>query len=195
MAPSPPLRSRPAYGLDIETDTTVDGLDPARSRVTAVGVAGPGWRRSFTGSEGEVLRRTDRFLAGLAPGVLVTWNGAAFDLPFLVDRAEAAGVALGLRVRPDPEVAVTRSPLPGHSSAYRGSWWGHLHEDAYRALRGLAHGFGLSAGLKPFARLHGIECLSEDRSALHTLDAGRLGAYVASDAVATRALARLYRVA
>jgi hypothetical protein len=185
----------PTYGLDIETDTTVNGLDPRQSQVTAIGVAGDGWRRSSTGSEAEVLTDTDRFLADLEPGVLVTWNGAAFDLPFLADRAVAAGVDLGLWVRPDHDLTVPRSPLPGHAAAYRGGWWGHGHEDAYRALRRVAHGFGLSAGLKPFARLHGIDCVSEDRTDLHSIGTDRLAAYVASDAAATRSLAVLYQVA
>ena len=185
----------PVYGLDIETDTSVNGLDPRLSRVTAIGVAGDGWRRSFMGAEADVLTDADRFLADLEPGVLVTWNGAAFDLPFLADRAEVAGVDLGLRVRPDPDLAVQGSPLPGHTAAYRGGWWGHTHADAYRELRGFAHGFGLSAGLKPFARLHGIDCVEEDRTDLHSLGQDRLGAYVASDAAAARSLAVLYQVA
>jgi len=185
----------PPYGLDIETDTSVNGLDPRLSRVTAIGVAGDGWRRAFTGTEAEVLTGTDRFLAELEPGLLVTWNGAAFDLPFLADRALVAGVRLGLRVRPDGDLIAPRSPLPGHSAAYRGGWWGHGHTDAYRELRRVAHGFGLSAGLKPFARLHGIDCVEEDRTDLHSLDDERIGTYVASDAAATRSLALLYRVA
>ena len=186
---------RPAYGLDIETDTSLDGLDPRRSRVTAIGLAGDGWRRSFLGAESEVLVESDRFLAELEPGVLITWNGADFDLPFLADRADAAGLELGLSVRPDSDLAAPRSPLPGHTAACRGRWWSHDHADAYRALRGFAHGLGLSAALKRFARLHGIDCLEEDRTALHEIEDDRLGAYVASDAAATRSLAVLYQVA
>ena len=41
MAPTPATAVPTVYGLDIETDTTVDGLDPLVARVVAVAVAGP----------------------------------------------------------------------------------------------------------------------------------------------------------
>src|SRR3954447_9178200 len=93
----------PIYGLDIETDTSVDGLDPAVARIIAVAVAGPRGVRVFDDSdEALLLDRLDWHLASLEPGVIATWNGAAFDLPFLDDRARALGVRLGLRLTLDP---------------------------------------------------------------------------------------------
>ena len=54
---------------------------------TAVQITGAPWR------EADVLRATDSALADLPPGVIATWNGAAFDLPFLADhRAKAREV-------------------------------------------------------------------------------------------------------
>ena len=54
----------------------------------------------------------------LPPGIIASWNGALFDLPFLADRARACGVGLGLRpCRPPRPVARGSSPatrLPGH---------------------------------------------------------------------------------
>lgn len=182
----------PSYGLDIETDTSVNGLDPRQSSVTAIGVAGDGWRRSFTGPERRVLADADRFLAELEPGLLVTWNGSSFDLPFLAERAAAVHVELGLWS--DAGLALADGPREGGSGVLDGGWWGHRHADAYRALRPVAHGFGLSAGLKSFARLHGIGCIEEDRANLHSLSRRRLAAYVASDAAAARSLAVLYRL-
>ena len=105
--PRPPL-----YGLDIETDTTVDGLDPAVGRVLAVAVATADGVTVFDDAdEAQLLGRLDRHLAGLAPGVIVTWNGARFDLPYLSTRAGAAGVGLGLALVADPSRA--RPPRSG----------------------------------------------------------------------------------
>ena len=91
--PLPPLipsESPPLLGLDIETDTAVDGLDPAVGRVLAVAIARPGGVTVFDdGDEGRLLARVDEFLAATDPGVLVTWNGGGFDLPYLATRSPA----------------------------------------------------------------------------------------------------------
>ena len=79
----------PLYGLDIETDTTVDGLDPSRAASVAVGLATPEGDEVFLGDESGILARLDRRLAQLPAGVVVTWNGSSFDLPFLAARASA----------------------------------------------------------------------------------------------------------
>ncbi len=186
--PAPP----PAYALDIETDTSAGGLDPRTSRITAIGVAGRGWSRTFTGPERALLADADRFLARLAPGLLVTWNGSSFDLPFLVDRAAVAAVPLHLVIDPDPGLALPHGPAPGHRSAYRGRWWDHEHVDAYLELRPLAHRSVGTARLKAFAARHGIECLEPDPTRLHELSPEALRRYVASDARATLALADHY---
>ena len=80
-------RRAPVYGLDIETDTSVDGLDPACSAVLTVAVSMHGLDEVFSGAEPDLLVELDDRLAELEPGVIATWNGAAFDLPFLADRA------------------------------------------------------------------------------------------------------------
>ena len=89
------------YGLDIETDTTVNGLDPAASSVVAVSLATEDDVVTFTGPEPTLLRSLDRHLRRLPAGVLVTWNGSGFDLPFLADRARACRVRLGLSLTAD----------------------------------------------------------------------------------------------
>lgn len=189
-----PERSRrlPAYGFDIETDTTTDGLDPASSRITAVGVAGRGWVQAFAGPEHRLLTDVDHFLARLPTGHLVSWNGAAFDFPFLHDRAATAGVPLGLRIEPDAHLLLTHQPLAGHRLAYRVRWWGHGHIDAYLELRPTAHRVGSSARLKAFAALNGIGCVEHDYERLADLTPDSLAAYVASDAVAALVLADRY---
>lgn len=192
-ATRPPANERrPAYGFDIETDTTRGGLDPATSRIIAIGVAGDGWERTFTGREAYLLAEADAFLAQLPPGHLVTWNGAGFDFPFLWDRAIAAGVALDLYLSPDPRIPVPHGPPTGHQLAYRVRWGAHDHIDAYLELRATAHRVAGSARLKPFAALHGIDCLEHDYARLPSLSTAALERYVASDARATLHLAERY---
>lgn len=177
------------YGLDIETDTAAGGLDPAVAGILAVAVAGDGEPVVFTGPEPSILLGVDSLLAHLAPGVLVTWNGASFDLPFLAARAAHHGIALGLRLVTDP------SP-DGHGHAadtrpvHRASWYAHDHLDAYRLYRSdVGRVLPVSCSLKSIARLVGIDAVEVDASAVHELTPAQLARYVASDAVTARALA------
>lgn len=169
--------SLPHYGLDIETDTTVDGLDPTCSPVIAAAVAGPSEEAVLLGEERAILTQLEEFLASLPPGVIVTWNGAAFDLPFLATRASMLGVPISLRLFP------TRGP------ATRASWGPHAHLDGYLLYRAdVGRVLGLSCGLKAMARLTGLAPVEVDREAMHTLPDDRLGSYVASDARLARHL-------
>jgi hypothetical protein len=186
-AAGPPI----VYGLDIETDTSVDGLDPTVSRVLAAAISGPGGDIVLAHhDEAALLDELDGWLADLTPGVLVTWNGAAFDLPYLASRAALVGVRLGLRIELDPALGLRGDPLPGHEGAYRGSWHGHRHLDAYRVFRAdLGRTFGVSCALKSVAGLTGVPFIDADGSRVHELAPGRLHAYVASDARCARQLA------
>jgi DNA polymerase elongation subunit (family B) len=178
------------YGLDIETDTTVDGLDPVRSPVVTAALSTPDDDEVFTGTETAILGALDNRLRALPAGVLATWNGAAFDLPFLADRAAACGVALGLRLAPDPTGLPTHDPLPGHAGAYRASWYGHRHLDGYRVYRAdVGPLLRVSCSLKAIARLVGLAPVEVDRERIHDLPAAALAAYVASDARLARVLA------
>ena len=103
------------YGLDIETDTTVDGLDPAVAPIVTVALSNDGSDEVFSGPEHAILYDLDTRLSELTPGVIATWNGAAFDLPFLSDRASLHGIPLGLRLRPDPGLRRLRSLFRGLS--------------------------------------------------------------------------------
>jgi hypothetical protein len=180
----------PVYGLDIETDTTTNGLDPQVARIVAVAVAAPDGVRVFDDAdEALLLDRLDWHLASLDPGVVTTWNGAAFDLPFLADRARAAGMHLGLRLTLDPSIPGRREPLAGHAGAYRGSWHGHAHLDAYQVFRAdVVPALGVSGGLKTIARLCGLNPLELPAASLHEHPKDQVSAYVASDAWCTREL-------
>ena len=167
------MSDAPIYGLDIETDTTTDGLDPRVAAVVAVAVAGEGVEvvlEADEAHEAELLRTLDATLADLAPGVIVTWNGAGFDLPFLHDRARHHGLPLGLRLVADPGIGGRSEPLPGHAGAYRATWHRHRHLDGYQLFRSdVGATLGLSCGLKSLARLVGLPVVEVDRSRIHEL--------------------------
>ena len=177
------------YGLDIETDTTIDGLDPAVAPVVTIGLSNDGYDEVFTGPEHEILADVDARLSELEPGVIATWNGAAFDLPFLADRAALHGIPLGLRLRPDPRLRLDHDPLPGHTVAYRARWFGHGHVDAYRLYRAdVGPALRVSCSLKSIARLVGFTPIDVDRTRIHDLSHEILHAYAASDARLARVL-------
>jgi uncharacterized protein YprB with RNaseH-like and TPR domain len=182
-------RRPPVYGLDIETDTRIDGLDPARSAVLTVALSHDGYDEVFSGPEPDLLGDLDHRLAQLEPGVLATWNGAAFDLPFLADRAAVVGRRIGLLLRHDPSIAMRHDPLPGHPGSYRAAWHTHAHVDAYRLYRGdVGPALRVSCSLKSIARLVGLAPVEVDRSRVHDLSNEALHAYAASDARLARVL-------
>ena len=185
------MRRRPAvYGLDIETDTTENGLDPRVASVVTVALATPGYEAVFTGREDVLLYDLDQSLRSLEPGVIATWNGAAFDLPFLADRAALWGLPLGLRLQLDPGIRMHHAPLPGHRGAYRAGWYDHGHLDAYRVYRSdVGPALRISCSLKSIARFVGLSPVEVDRERIHDLSQEVLHAYAASDARLARTLA------
>jgi uncharacterized protein YprB with RNaseH-like and TPR domain len=177
------------YGLDIETDTTVNGLDPRVAAVVTVALAGPGFEEVFTGPEAALLLDLDERLGQLEPGVIATWNGAAFDLPFLADRAAVHELPIGLRLQHDGAITLRRAPLPGHRGAYRAGWFDHGHLDAYRLYRGdVGPALRISCSLKSIARFVGLAPVEVDRTRIHDLSNEALHAYAASDARLARIL-------
>jgi len=156
--------------------------------VVGVAVVGDGPAHVLGGDEPRLLRRLDDILSSLPAGVLVTWNGGGFDLPFLSRRAQRCGVELGLRLRHDPRI-IAREPLAGCPGAYRATWHQHRHLDGYRVYRAdVGASLGLSCGLKSMARAVGLEPVEVDRARIHDLSPTELHDYVASDAVLARAL-------
>ena len=178
----------PAYGLDVETDTASGGLDPRVSRILAAAVSGSGGVTVLSGPEPRLLASLDGLLASLPPGVIVTWNGSAFDLPFLADRARRCGIRLGLELVLDPGITSRHPPLAGHVGRYRGRWHGHRHLDAYRAYRALVP--EESCALKAVARRQGLAVVEAEASRVHELEADALRSYVARDAELALWLAR-----
>ena len=151
------MASRTVYGLDIEIDRSVDARDPAVAPIVKVAIAGPGFEEVFTGRERHLLRAVDDRLRALPAGVIATWQGSSFDLPFLADRAARVGVGIGLRLQLDPSLPSTQQPLIGHEGAYRAAWYDHRHIDACRVCNGEMVGPGrLSGAWRSFVDLIGL---------------------------------------
>ncbi len=177
------------YGLDIETDTSVDGLDPAVASVVTVALSNQAGEEIFRGDEATILADVDERVSRLEPGVLATWNGASFDLPFLADRAALHGIHLGLHLHLDASIPMPHQPLAGHRGAYRAAWYDHGHVDAYRLYRGdVGPALRVSCSLKAIARLVGMTPVEVDRDRIHDLSREALHAYAASDARLARVL-------
>jgi DNA polymerase elongation subunit (family B) len=189
------------YGLDIETDTTpmsdgtARGLDPGTTSIINIALTVGEDVIVFRGDEKTMLQSFDRYVIGLRPGLIATWNGAVFDLPFIADRAAALGVELGLLLAPDHSIVPKYDFLPGHTSAYQASWKSasrvaHTHLDVAYALRDLVNKLEVSWSLKPVARHFGLSPMEVDRTSVHLLTPEEQDAYVASDARVTAALTR-----
>ena len=176
------------YGLDIETDTTIDGLDPTTSPVVAAAVSTVHGDTVLTGPEAVILRDLDDLLRTLPTGVIVTWNGSSFDLPFLDHRARVLGVPLGLQVC-TPDRLPVDTPWPPPTGGCRATWGAHGHLDGFRLYRSdVRRVVGLSCGLKAMARLVGLPVVEVDRAVIHDLSALELESYVSSDARLARQL-------
>ncbi len=175
------------YGLDIETDTARGGFDPAVTPLLRVALSGRSFDEVFVGDEATLLGALDARLRALEPGILATWNGATFDLPFIADRARLAGVELDLHLCPDRALTRGRTTLPGHAGAYRASWGGHAHLDTFRLYGD--HGPSPWTSLRTIGRLLGLGSAGPaDRT--HDLANEALHAHAASDARLARVLAQ-----
>jgi hypothetical protein len=178
------------YGLDIETDTSRDGLDPTVAPVLTVALSGRKLDEVFVGAETELLTALDERLANLEPGVIATWNGSTFDLPFIADRARLLDLDLGLKLCLDRTLTMNRAPLPGHAGAYRAAWHHHTHIDTFR-LYGHPSQSGPWSSLRTIGRLLGLTSGGGRDAARRTqaLTNEALHAHAPSDARLARVLA------
>jgi hypothetical protein len=155
----------------------------------AIALTGHDLEVVLDGDEATIIAELDRVLSALPAGVLVTWNGGGFDLPFLHDRATTLQLDLGLRLRLDRSIGGRHEPLAGHEGAYRAQWHHHRHIDGYQLFRAdVGATLRLPCGLKPLARLVGLPVIEVDRERIHELSEQERRAYVASDAHLARAL-------
>src|SRR4029078_5112043 len=99
------------------------------SSIVAVSLSTEDETFTFTGPEPKLLRSLDERLRRMPRGVLVTWNGSGFDLPFLHDRALTRRGRVGVSLKPDASLPHKHAPLVGHELPYRARWHKHLHVD------------------------------------------------------------------
>lgn len=180
-------------GLDIETDTTVDGRDPRRSRVVAVALSSSDGAFSVVlddPDETAILSALVEHVSRLSKeDVIVTWNGAGFDIPFLEVRAQVLGVELPWSLWPSKRIP-KYEPV-GVAGPLRVSF-GHVgHVDVAYMYKDLAEAAGVQWALKPVSLLCGLEPVQVDREKIHELSADALASYVTSDARCTAYLAFL----
>lgn len=177
------------YGLDIETDTTVNGFDPSVARILSVAVA------THDGAQRVVLDHDDEHtlltellaaLGGLEPGIIVTWNGSGFDIAFLIARFAHHRMSHGWDTWPSSR-ASKYPPVGSHP--LRARLGAHSHADVAFAYKEWCDEKGVEWSLKPVARALGRTPIEVDRAATHELSASVLRAYVASDAEETAFLA------
>jgi DNA polymerase elongation subunit (family B) len=179
------------YGVDIETDTTGGGgLDPAGAAVTEIALDVPGNGHVFTGDERIMFSEFRGYLASLPSGLVVTWNGAVFDAPFLVARASMLDLDLDIVLQYDPQIPVKYAPLPGHPGGYRVRFGQHRHIDISGAYKQLADELGVKHSLKPvYEAVTGKKPITVERTKMHLLSPAERQEYALSDSRITVELA------
>lgn len=210
----PPRPPGPWFvGLDIETDTATDGLDPRVSRILSWSIAGVETSVVYLARVEEV---EDSAITGLlsalhglshqasveSPLVITTWNGSAFDWPFihtrlskLVDESPTIDLDYSLwpfRLHLSDDRVPKYEPIGDHPGGYRVDfplWPNVFHLDVAFALKGYCEENDLSWSLKAVMDHQGMARpkgkLAEKTAELpHWLLAG----YNLSDAEATRSL-------
>jgi len=177
------------YALDLETDTTINGLDPRVAAITECAVST---------AAGDTVRGADH-----GEATIVTWNGAFFDLPFLYTRRRILSVppsstlhSFGLHLLPQFGLTPKYDYIGDHTCGYTAVWLReddsdvpHQHLDISFAYRKVAADLGVKHALKPVARALGITVIEVDRERMHLLTPAQRIAYAASDTRATRELA------
>lgn len=180
-------------GFDIETDTTTEpygdgvqpGLDPRVSPITAVAFVGRGpggFATAHTGDEVWLLGVIGDILIGLNGGdTVATWNGGAFDWPYVVMRAEIHGLTLPVE-HCDSDRPHKYDPLPGANAV----WSVRLpceHVDVAYAYKQRCADEDIPWRLKTTAPYFGVEPTAVgDGAHSGELPPAALAAYCASDA-------------
>ena len=179
---------RKLFALDIETS----GLSPLESLVVSIAICSDGefvvWESK---NEKRLLDDLAYWLDTRDKGVIVTWNGSAFDWPFLFTRASIVGSRLASMITLFE--AETRAPqygpIGGHTGGYLVNAAGWDHIDAMLPWRERAKANGHRWALKAVAKIHGIDVVEVDRERITELPKKDLAAYNISDVDATLQLA------
>ena len=185
------------YAVDIETWTgDGGGLDPTveSTRITSVAIYSGDAAVVFDDhDEARLLRSLRNWLLdeSTEPGIIVTWNGANFDMPFLMTRSALCGVELGIHGVTSAERAPKYQACPGHDGGYAVAWGAHDHVDLMYAWREYADAAGIRHGLKPVAQHAGLDPIVVDASHMEALSIAEQCAYNISDVEVTWRLAQM----
>ena len=188
----------------MQFDLETTGLDPARDRILMIAVRrADGRTLTLEGDEADVVRRLVAVVRAEDPDVIENHNLHGFDLPFLVQRARALGVAL----------ALGRTDEPGLRQ--RGARRGVASGDGDQRIRYVAPGRELidtldavarhdfatrdlpEHGLKAVARHLGLAAADREQipgdqiAAVYARDPERVRRYARADVEEVAALARL----
>lgn len=195
------------YGFDIETDNSNGfGLVPAKSSITEIAIDTANGGEVFTGNERTILRDFEEYLGTLESGILVPWNGAFFDVPFITDRWQAVNWMYpnGWNLTLDPQLAPKYNPLDGHDGGYNAYWLNRA--GTHHAMLDMAYVYKAYAGdlasergvplnkvwsLKPVCTSLGIPMIELDRENLHLYTEQERKEYCLSDARGARLLANM----
>ena len=188
--------------LDIETDTsplteqekqagyTARGLDPRITPITSIALATGDDVLVFDGTtEEKILTQTIQAMQEIDPTILATWNGAVFDLPFIVDRSKLYDLNAGIHLVPNPAIVPKYDPTPGHEGGYSATWGLATHIDVAYVVKADADARDVKWSLKPYAKSIGLNPVEVDRTKMHLLTPEEQHDYVASDAIVTREIA------
>lgn len=151
--------------------------------------------------EVDLLRRSSELMGNLhrilGPQLVVTWNGAFFDVSVTVDRARTNGLDLA----DDLQMHVTANDgsdtfhpvvnkypvMEGHTHPYELVWAGHPHVDLMQVFQDVT---GRQASLKPTSTAQlDLTPIQVDYERMHELSLRQLAEYTASDVMITRQLA------
>lgn len=179
------------FAFDIETT----GLDPHESRVTSAAIYGDGVSVVVEKADEERLLRNIAYaFYDIDPGLIVTWNGAVFDFPFLDHRYRLHGMTPFFTMVPNPAIVPKYEPVPGYLGGYdievRTDVGTHYHRDIAYRYRSWAEANKVTWSLKPVVRAHGIDMIEVDREHMDRLSVAERMAYNLSDVVGTFELAR-----
>jgi DNA polymerase elongation subunit (family B) len=183
----------PFISFDIETDTSDgNGFNPELAQIVAAGLAfNDRIPVCLTNADERALLIDCDDIISLHQGILVTWNGCGFDIPFVNVRASKLGLDLGLRVKADPDM-VPKYPmslelgLPVHAR-----WHNLIHVDIAPLYEDMARFNNITWSLKPVAKFLGFTPVEVNGDGIHDLTGKELRAYNISDAVVTLELANL----
>lgn len=187
--------------LDIETYTggvTPDGertgLDPRYTPIISVAATFAHEGEFFAyPHERDILAALEEWMREFAPQaeLLVTWNGANFDLPFLATRAAMNNIEISLSLRPSELRPPKYRVCPGYSAGQLANWAGTDHVDLMYAYEDFARTSNIRWGLKPVARAMGLDPIEVDATNMEALSNDELRLYNLSDVDTTLELSYL----